>query len=248
MKRKTFGFSAIISIILALFLVGCDVSIDLGDITAPGPITGLTSTVNGTSVTFTWTNPTDSDFKDIVIWWDGNNKTGHITGNSYTFDDLSVGPHQFKFYTYDTTGNTASEAPVVEDIIITSSTTPVNPETPTIPGLTSLALSLSGEGVSGDGTAESPYVFYNDIQPTVAITSVPANIDLPNDILSKVTWMKLHLTLEQNKVTQVDAGQTALLKATYGSYESNQIYIESGNKFDTVVFRFTAWSRFYICS
>jgi hypothetical protein len=43
------------------------VSVTDPDLTAPGPVTALTATVNPTSVALAWTNPADADFTGVII-------------------------------------------------------------------------------------------------------------------------------------------------------------------------------------
>ena len=88
------------------------------DTTAPGPVTGLVVTATtSTSVTLSWTNPTDSDLAAVVV----NRNGGGVVyeGLAGTFTDTGLTPGQkylYMVYARDTTGNkpAASSWQVIE--------------------------------------------------------------------------------------------------------------------------------------
>ena len=54
------GTTAITADVLGYTLIGPDT-------TPPGPVAAVTATASGSSVTLTWTNPTDADFAGVLI-------------------------------------------------------------------------------------------------------------------------------------------------------------------------------------
>ncbi|MBN2053005.1 fibronectin type III domain-containing protein [Candidatus Woesearchaeota archaeon] len=60
----------------------------VNDTLAPGPVTSLQATSNGTTwIYWTWTNPTDADFNHTEIWINGTFRT-NTTGTSYNATGL----------------------------------------------------------------------------------------------------------------------------------------------------------------
>ncbi len=104
-----------------------------GDVTPPGDVANLQAVPGPGKITFSWTNPTDSDFAGVMIRYrtdgtypqdtnDGyavpNGNNGKITGNpgqnmSYVHDNLDPTKHYYySFFTYDTSGNYSHTAHV----------------------------------------------------------------------------------------------------------------------------------------
>jgi hypothetical protein len=85
------------------------------DTTPPGSIIGLncdkdpTNTFDSIPILCRWTNPTDSDFKEVTLFvYSGTNliKIYITSGNSYTFDEiLNAGQYKITIKTKDISNN-----------------------------------------------------------------------------------------------------------------------------------------------
>ena len=111
------------------------------DSTPPGPVTGLRATaVTPTSITLSWTNPTDTDLAKVIVNRDG----GQIVyeGLAGTFTDTGLTPdtdYTYLVYAQDKAGNQPAA----------SSWTTIQPTT-TSPSIT--RPSMARVGVASDGT------------------------------------------------------------------------------------------------
>ncbi|WP_445475364.1 PGF-pre-PGF domain-containing protein [Methanococcoides methylutens] len=114
------------------------------DFTPPSSISGLRdSSVTGSSITWSWTNPSDSDFSHTRIYLDGFFLTSvSAPGNSYTATGLSeFTTYQISTRTVDTSGNT--------------NTNWVNDSATTSTSKTQPSRSVSSGGGSSSTTAEA---------------------------------------------------------------------------------------------
>ncbi|SET12511.1 hypothetical protein SAMN04488587_0052, partial [Methanococcoides vulcani] len=95
------------------------------DFTAPSSVTGLVeSNVTVSSITWSWTNPSDSDLSHAMIYLDGVFITNvNAPGNSYMVSGLSESTtHQISIRTVDTNGNINTN--LVNDTATTLDLTP----------------------------------------------------------------------------------------------------------------------------
>ncbi|HME87010.1 MAG TPA: PKD domain-containing protein [Candidatus Nanoarchaeia archaeon] len=76
------------------------------DVTAPANISGLTATaITNQSITWNWTNPTDVDFANAIVYFDGVNVL-NTTAQAYVANGLlNNTAHTISIYTIDTAGN-----------------------------------------------------------------------------------------------------------------------------------------------
>lgn len=94
-----------------------------GDTTGPGPVTGVAETHTATSVTLSWTNPTDPDFADVVIRRaagatapaDINSGTAvaTVTKPTATYTDAGLPAstqYSYALFARDATGNSSAAA------------------------------------------------------------------------------------------------------------------------------------------
>ena len=77
------------------------------DTNGPGPVTNLTNTTQQTSITWTWDDPTDSDFDHVAVYLGTNFKENVPKGDkTYTAGSLTPSTsYEIKTLTYDTSGN-----------------------------------------------------------------------------------------------------------------------------------------------
>ena len=107
------------------------------DVTPPKTITGLASSAKGTTfITWSWTNPTDPDFKLVMVYKDGV-FLSNVTSNTVNFTGLSVST------TYTISTRTVDNLDNVNTTWVnTSDTTNSNaapPSPPSSPGGTSIS-------------------------------------------------------------------------------------------------------------
>jgi lysozyme len=78
----------------------------LSDTTPPANVTGLAETHTSTSVTLTWTNPTDSDFSYTKVYKNNVLLSSNITSGTITDSGLTASTaYTYKVTSVDTTGN-----------------------------------------------------------------------------------------------------------------------------------------------
>jgi PKD domain/Fibronectin type III domain len=191
------------------------------DVTAPGPVTGLTAAVVSNSITLTWTNPTDADFAGVTIrralgataptLTTGVGVTDLAkTATSFTDGPLAGGQqYSYAVFAKDGVPNFAAAA--------NASATTTNASRPTAVltvnsshGLTAkttvggytASFDVTGSLAGTGSTLASAVLDYGDGSPTVSFTGDPA------------TWTSLHdyLTVGVRTVTVVvtnSAGATA---------------------------------------
>jgi len=94
---------------LSLAATGCAAEKAPGDITAPGPVTGLNvwaDSSTDTSVALHWTNPADTDFTGVMIRRAVGNTPPATVGDGTLVRDLIEGPNPVP-YVVDVGGVTA---------------------------------------------------------------------------------------------------------------------------------------------
>jgi hypothetical protein len=90
-----------------------------GDITPPGPPSGLTATGLFTSILLEWTNPTDKDFAAVQVWEASTNnfasatRVATVSNTIWARDGLAANVTRFYWLTaIDRTGNVSTKFPV----------------------------------------------------------------------------------------------------------------------------------------
>jgi hypothetical protein len=90
-----------------------------GDVTPPGPPSGLTATGLFTSILLQWTNPTDKDFAAVQIWEASTNnfasatRVATVSNTIWARDGLAANVTRFYWLTaIDRTGNVSTKFPV----------------------------------------------------------------------------------------------------------------------------------------
>lgn len=90
-----------------------------GDITPPGPPSGLTATGLFTSILLEWTNPTDKDFAAVQVWESTSNnfasatKVATVSNTIWARDGLAANVTRYYWLTaLDRTGNVSTKFPV----------------------------------------------------------------------------------------------------------------------------------------
>lgn len=90
-----------------------------GDITPPGPPSGLTATGLFSSILLEWTNPTDKDFAAVQVWEASTNnfasatKVATVSNTIWARDGLAANVTRFYWLTaIDRTGNVSAKFPV----------------------------------------------------------------------------------------------------------------------------------------
>ncbi|MBR1403013.1 MAG: fibronectin type III domain-containing protein [Treponema sp.] len=97
-------------IVPLLVFVGCssdEGSTNQADTTPPAKLTAVQTSATTTTVTFSWTNPSDSDYASMIIQRSGSTSaTVPKSQTSYTVEGLTAGTdYSFSFISVDTTGN-----------------------------------------------------------------------------------------------------------------------------------------------
>lgn len=145
------------------------------DTTPPGPVTGLTNTTYASDrITWSWTNPTNSDFGKVMVLLDSVFKT-NTTGTSYEATLLNATTaYTISVKSVDTTGNigspvnhTATTAPVVPSPTPTPTPPPAAPQGGGPQG---------GGGPAGGGSTPPPAA---PPEPPPAPVAEEARVDLP---------------------------------------------------------------------
>ena len=96
----------IVLLSLCFVFFGCIIQTQ-PDTTPPAKLMSVVSSVTATSVTFTWTNPSDGDYASMKIY-NGNNLVATVSKPTatYTVTGLTAGTsYTFKFVSVDTNGN-----------------------------------------------------------------------------------------------------------------------------------------------
>jgi len=120
-----------------------------GDTTPPGNVTGLGETsVTSSTITWGWTNPTDSDFAQNLIFIDGTNVL-NTSASSYTATGLSASTsYTITVQTTDTSGNI--NTPGVSDAAVTSGSGGGGNAIPVVSGIPDVIFAEDGSDSSID--------------------------------------------------------------------------------------------------
>ncbi len=96
---------------VAVASVNFNVQPDLSDITPPGPVTNLHLQAKGTNfIAWSWTNPTDSDFFQSIIFIDGEN-VANTSSTTYSISGLAPeSTHTISIMTKDVRNNVNTAA------------------------------------------------------------------------------------------------------------------------------------------
>lgn len=127
------------------------------DTLAPGEISGLSASVTSFDATFAWVNPTDTDFKHVRIYRDGELIEPSHTSNTYNATGLVANKtYVFKFVTVDSDGN--NSAGYIQTIKTNPEVDSVAPDAVT--GINIYNGNKSGS-VKWSGNKEDDLSFYN---------------------------------------------------------------------------------------
>lgn len=111
------------------------------DIIPPGPVTGLTAVAGDGQVQLAWTDPTDADFKEVVLTWTGHPAEVLIAKGTkaWLITGLANGTTlAFSLKTRDLTGNTSTQA-------VTAAATPLPTPDTTPPGPVTAVTATPGD-------------------------------------------------------------------------------------------------------
>ena len=144
------------------------------DTTPPASITNLANTTTCENVTFTWTNPSNSDYSHLYNLWD-NAVQGNLTNSTTTkaFTPATVGSHTFSTKTVDLSYN-MNATWVNQSVVITACPTPT--PTPTPSTTTTSAPTTCTAPTSPPWCAHQDiflYSAYDDIAGLRRMTNVP---------------------------------------------------------------------------
>ena len=196
------------------------------DLTPPGPVTNVVATTTATSVTLSWTNPTDSDFADVVIRraaggtppsgpGDGVAVTTTTTNAVSTFTDRTLPSstqYSYALFALDSSGNIAPAATTTAMTLAPDATPPGAVTGLTISTPTALVATLNWTN-PGDGDFAGVVVCR--AQPTVTTTTAPC----------PAGWSSV-ADLATPRATFTDIGLTAHTSYTYSvfAYDTSRNY------------------------
>lgn len=180
------------------------------DTTPPGPVTGLANTTyQHDRITWSWTNPTDSDFSKVMVLLDGVFKA-NVTGTSYEATGLNaVTNYTISVKSVDTAGNAGS--PVNH----TATTAPEPP--PSTPTPTPAPAGGGGGGGGGGGAGAETS---EPVQPPPAPVLIEVREELPPAKIGETAKVVLASTPVQEIAVEAARNINAPVRITVRRFAS----------------------------